>query len=182
MKPSVAVAAQDGKGYTWDMKQDVVHKMLTLGNQRLVSKLTGVAYETIGAWKKTDWWKELVLSLQQEQAVVLDTKISTVIDKSLDIVQDRLENGELILNNKTGALVRKEVSLKDAAKVSNDLLQRQHILRKQETVSEIKEESMKEVLSSLAKEFAKWSKRDGNREAASTAEDISFVETVSGRE
>jgi hypothetical protein len=173
MKPSVA-AAQSGTGYSWEIKQDVVHKMLTLGNQRLVSKLTGVAYETISSWKKQLWYKELVSSLQQEHAVVLDTKISAVIDKSLDIVQDRLENGEIVLNNKTGALVRKEVSMKDAAKVSNDLLQRQHILRKQETTSDVKEESMKEVLSSLAKEFAKWAKKD--YKPSDDAEDIPFVE------
>lgn len=177
MKPSVAVAAQDGNSYSWEMKQDVVHKMLTLGNQRLVASVTGVAYNTISGWKKTEWWKELVASLQQEHAVVLDTKISSVIDKSLDIVQDRLENGELVLNNKTGQLVRKEVSMKDAAKVSNDLLQRQHILRKQETSTEVRQESMKEVLSSLAKEFAKWSKKEGRD--TSDAEDLPFVE-VSG--
>lgn len=155
----------------FDKKQEVVTQMLALGNQRLVASLTGVKYETISAWKKQEWWKELEQQIKVEKSVKLDTKLSDLVDRSLSIVQDRLENGEIIMNNKTGELVRKPVGLRDTSRVAVDLLARQHIINKDAEDRVERQESMKETLSALAKEFAKWAKKD-------KAEDIEYVEVV----
>lgn len=175
MKPASALETiqPSGKsGYSFEVKQDVCQKMLTLGNRQLVAALTGIDYTTIYKWQKTDWWKELEDSIRFEQGVKLDTKLSQVIDKSLDIVVDRLENGEQVLNNKTGELMQKPVSMKDAAVVSNNLLQRQQVLRRTKEEVQEKKESMKDILSTLASEFAKYSLRSQNHDA----EDIPFIE------
>ena len=167
---------QGPKGYSSEVKQDVLTKMLALGNQRLVSKLTGVEYATISTWKKTDWWQEMSDQLRLEQATKLDTSLSSVVEKSLEVVADRLENGEHVLNNKTGALIRKPVSMRDSARVASDLLARQSILRKVDNAAPEQKESMKDILGTLAREFAKYAKKEQMVVDNLSAEDIPYVE------
>ena len=72
---------------------------------------------------------------------------------------NRLENGEIVLNNKTGELIRKPVAMKDAAKVATDFMTRQQVLRKDETEKpQVSQQSVTDQLAALAMEFAKWQK------------------------
>ena len=162
LKPTIGknLAMREGGRWAWETKQEVVQKMLMLGNIQLVSALTGVEPGTIQNWKKQPWWQELVDSYREEKAIVVDNKMATIVDKALDTVTDRLDNGDLILNNKTGEIVRKPVSMKDASLVARDLLVRQGALRKDISETVEHKETVKETLAVLAKEFAKWAKKD----------------------
>jgi len=166
-------ARSEGGRWSWDTKQEVVQKMLVLGNTQLVSALTGVDASTITTWKKQDWYKELMASYRGDKALAVDAKMQAIVDKSLDIVADRLEHGDKVLNNKTGKIVSKPVSMKDAALVARDLMVRQQAIRKDENEDTVHKETTQDVLKSLAKEFAKWAKKDN-----SNAEDIPYVEQV----
>lgn len=168
----------EGGRWSWEAKQDVVQKMLVLNNIQTVSALTGVDASTISVWKKQDWWKELVDSYRQEENNKLDVRLSSVVAKSLDIVEHRLTHGEQVLNNKTGELMNRPVSMKDAARVATDLLARQYIIRKSSEEVVEKKETMRETLNSLAKEFARWAKKDSKADA----EDLPFVEQVEDKE
>ena len=154
------VSMQAGGRWAWETKQEVVEKMLMLGNIQLVSSLTGVDVSTIQNWKKQPWWTELVATYREEKALVVDSKMASIVDKALEKVDDRLENGDIVLNNKTGELIRKPVSMKDAALVARDLLVRQEAIRKSTDEAVEHKETVKETLSLLAKEFAKWAKKE----------------------
>ncbi len=147
-----------GHNYTWEKKYEVVTQMLALGNQRLVAEISKVPYNTISAWKKQEWWDELVQQIKYEKTVALDSKLSKIIDKSLSVVEDRLENGEMVFDRKTQEFVRRPVVLKDASKAANDLLARQAIVRKSSEESSKETETMQETLGKLADEFAKFTK------------------------
>lgn len=157
-KITIANPVSTGGAYPIEVKQDVVSKSVALGNLRLVSAMTSVPYDTIQRWRKTDWWKEFELVARQEQQSVLDAKLSTLVDKTLETIEDRLINGELVLNNKTGELVRRPVSMRDTTNVANTLMTRQHMNRKESYEQTEVGESIKDTLSALAKEFAKWHK------------------------
>lgn len=164
-------------GYKFPVEKriEVVTKWLALGNMRLVADLTGVSYQLCRMWKQEPWWAELVAEVKASKAQVLDTKLSKIVDKSLETIADRLENGDVIFNNKTGTVMRKEVSLKDATKVATDLLTRQSVIQKQETEQTVQQDNgtIKDQLAMLAAEFAKFNKRDNSK-----AQTIAYTEST----
>jgi len=160
--------------YTWDDKVVVASKFQQLGNVRLVSELTGVPYQTILDWRKTEWWIDLLDELKQIKRSKAGTKLAEIIELGTDVVQDRLVNGDFILNNKTGEIARKPVSLRDAAQVVNNLITRQ--IQMEELAEKLvhRKESIKETLVLLQKEFAKFSREQQKKEAQT----IEYVEVI----
>lgn len=153
--------------YSWEKKYEVVTQMLACGNARLVSSLTGVGTATISSWKKQSWWMDLEDEIKREKTLSLNTKLSKIIERSLDIVNDRLENGNTKMT-KDGTLVKVPVEIKDAAKVANDLMARQHIIEKTMDTEAQVGVSVQDTLEALKKEFSKWA----SNERKSNAVDI----------
>lgn len=151
---------QPGKKFPVEKRIEVATKWLALGNMRLVAELTGVSYQLCRLWKTEPWWPELIEEIKASKTRQLDDKLSRIVDMSLDAVADRLENGDVIFNQKTGTIERKEVSLKDATKVATDLLTRQAVIQKQEQEQVVHKDnvSIKDQLAMLALEFAKFNK------------------------
>lgn len=163
----------------WPMEKriEVITQYLAIGNMRIVSAATGVPYSLIRAWKALPWWKEYEYEIKNAKRSDTNNKLSKIIEKSLAIVEDRLENGEIILNNKTGELIRKPVSLKDTLKVSTDLFNQQTQLEKQkiDESSLQQQDTIQDTLKHLALEFAKF---NGTKKPQITieAEDVEFKE------
>ena len=94
------------------------------------------------------------------------------MDLALSRIEDRLENGDYVLNNKTGEIIRKPVSLRDANQVAKDILGQQISLRKAEKDSVEIQTSVKDILSQLATEFSKLNRKIKQNNAT----DVVFVE------
>lgn len=135
-------------------KIEAVTTYLALGKFPFVAQVTGIPLETLRTWKKQEWWSDLESQIRTEENQELDTKLSKIVNKSLDVVVDRLENGEFYMD-KTGKVHRVPVKLKDATKVTSDLLDRRSLIRKEPArqLAE-KQESVNERLLSLAEQFA----------------------------
>lgn len=148
------------KHTTWPIEKriEVISQWLVLGNMKLVSATTGVSHALIREWKTQPWWKELETEIRQTQNIEMDTKLSKIVDKSMEAVADRLDNGDFIYDQKTGELRRKPVAMRDAARVTVDLLSKRELLRGNATErKETTQISVTEQLKQLAVEFAKWS-------------------------
>jgi transposase-like protein len=148
------------KNRVWPLEKkiEVVSQYLVLGNMKLVAAMTGVGHGLIREWKGQPWWKEIESEIRQTQNIEKDTKLSKIVDKSLDAVLDRIENGDFIYDQKTGEVKRKPANLKDLHRVSVDMISKQELLRG--NVTERRENtqvSIAEQLKMLAMEFAKWS-------------------------
>lgn len=158
IKRSKTFVHKAGFKFPVEKRIEVVTKYLALGNQRLVAELTGVSYPLVRLWKTQPWWKEMEEEIKAARSYQLDNKLARIVDKSLETIADRLENGDVIFNQKTGTVVRKEVSLKDATKVATDLLTRQAVIQKQENEKVVTQNnvSIKDQLAMLALEFAKF--------------------------
>ena len=78
------------------------------------------------------------------------------------MVQDRLEYGDFVFNQKSGEVIRKPVSLRDATKTASDLMTRQAALHKEasESTTNTATASVADQLKQLADEFAKFNKRN----------------------
>lgn len=147
----------------WPIEKRIecVSKYLILGNLSLVAQLTGVSIATLEIWKKQPWWADLTNEVKATRRVQQDSKLSQIVDRALDTIADRLENGEHVYDQKTGSIVRKPVALRDANVTANTLMQRQAILEKlnREDNSNKETKTIQEQLSFLANEFAKFNKR-----------------------
>lgn len=145
------------KHWPIEKKIEVVSQYLVLGNMKLVAATTGVSHDLIRQWKGQPWWKELESEIRQTQNIEMDTKLSKIVDKSLDAVMDRLDNGDFFYDQKTGQIKRKPVAMRDAARVTTDMISKRELLR--HGVDERKETTqiaVAEQLKMLAAEFAKW--------------------------
>lgn len=151
-------AGQNSEWWNDKKKIEVVTTWLILGNMVLTAGVTGVPEGTLRRWKAQPWWKELELQIQTETDQELDAKLGKRIEKALELVNDRLENGDFLYDPKTGQFVRKPVSLKDGWKVASEMVDKRFILRKQPKEA-TSQEAVGDILKNLAKEFAEMAKK-----------------------
>lgn len=168
--------------YTWEKKYSVVAIYLQNGSLRDTEAKTDVPATTIENWRKSEWWPNLVNQIKQASVAQLDNKLTRLVNKSLGVIEDRLDNGELVMNNKTGEMVRKPVGIRDATRAASELMQRQINLNKNMNEVETKRETIQETLSALAKEFAKiyTKKQEDNTINLEEVEDAVYEERAPG--
>ena len=87
----------------------------------------------------------------------MDTKLTKIVDKSLDAVLDRVENGDFIYDQKSGQIKRRPAALRDIHRVATDTLSKRELLRHGVTErNEHTQVAVVEQLKLLKDEFAKW--------------------------
>ena len=148
------MSAKVNNKWSAETKQHVAVLLLTSGNMREVSKISGVPYDTIVEWKKSDEWDTIAAQAKQIRNEQLQRGLYTLTDLALEKTRDRLENGEWILNNKTGEMVRKPASLRDTARVLEASINQ--VVKLDHGVSVIQNQSTNEILKDLAAQFAKF--------------------------
>ena len=135
---------------------EAVTTYLALGKLPLVSALTKIPLTTLKAWKMQPWWIDLVSELQQEDHQELDGKLRRIVDKTLDLLNDRLDNGDLILNNKTGSVVRIPVKMRDIHQVSRGLMEQRVRNVDASRVQKVDKAAIEDTLKKLASQFVKF--------------------------
>lgn len=143
--------------YTEKQKMQALCAFAVCGNSRRVAEMTGIPEGTIRAWKSTEWWFEAMTRVHQEEDEQLDVKLTALIDKAVDKVNDSLDNGDWIYDIKRGKLVRKPMSGKDTAIITAITLDKRQLLRGQPT-SRVEKVSQDERLLRLAEQFKNFSK------------------------
>lgn len=137
-------------------KIEVVTTYLAVGKAPMVEAITGVPRATIRQWKMKPWWKELVEEIRSEETLELDAKLRKIVDKSLDTVVDRLENGDFSRNPKTGKLSRTPVKMRDAERVASELIDKRNLIRKQPNEKQVTQQGFDDRLLKLAEQFAEF--------------------------
>lgn len=149
---------KEGEWWSEAKRIEVVTSWLALGKIPLVSNCTGVPEGTIRQWRTQPWWKELELSILTETDQELSSKLTKRIDKALDVIFDRLENGDFMFDPKTSQFIRKPVNMKDTNKVLMDMVDKRLLLRKQPKEQQ-SQEAVGDILKNLAKEFEQMAKK-----------------------
>lgn len=155
------LAVRHKKNTNWPMEKKIaaVAQYLVLGNMSLVAASTGIDVDLLRHWKMQPWWADTEKEIRTTENIGVDSKLTKIVDKSLDAVMDRLENGDYIYNQKTGQIVRKPVNMKDAVSASKEMLTKRELLRGNATErKETTQISMQDQLKALALEFAKFNK------------------------
>lgn len=146
-------------GQTWPIEKrvEVVSHWLVLGNMKQVAAVTGVPYDLVRKWKSQPWWADLEKEIRATQNIELDTKLSKIVDRSLEAVLDRVEHGDFIYDQKSGEVRRKPAALRDLHRVAVDTISKREVIRTEEKTDHAKI-SVEEHLKMLAHEMAKWNK------------------------
>jgi hypothetical protein len=169
---SIKVPELHFNSHDWEKRIDVVKKFLALGSMRQVSEITNIPIVTLTKWRNEDWWDQLVAEVKTTQNAKVSNKIQAIIERALEVVEDRLENGDLVYNSKDGTLIRRPIPLRDVGKLTTELMNRKHQLDKSPVQSNLNTESVADKLKVIADEFKKWNRKTLKLEA----EDIPFVE------
>lgn len=148
-------------GPQWDDKKkvEVVTTYLAVSKLPLVEAVTGVPVNTLRAWKYQPWWDELVSEIQREDDHELDAKLAKIVDKSLSVVLDRIENGDFILNSKTGEVTRIPLKAKDVHRVSIDMIDKRQLIRNRKENIKVEVSSVDDYLKKLAAQFTEFVKK-----------------------
>jgi hypothetical protein len=130
---------------------------LATGSQAHTAAITGIPEQTINSWRKAEWWNERIKEIRDGENIQLDAKLTKVMDKALDAVVDRIENGEYMYDPRTGEIRRVPAKLRDVQKVAGDMIDKKTLLAKvQKGKEEQKQAITADHLVMLAREFSKF--------------------------
>ena len=144
------------------------------GNATQTAIALQIPAETLRIWTKTQWWKDLYDEIKQQENIELSHKLQKIVTRSLALVEDRLENGDFFYDQKTGKVVRKEVSLRDAHEVMKSSFNMKESIEKPQTVA-LEENSINDKLAALAKQFEQFAVAQKEKPAINVT-DVVFVE------
>lgn len=153
-----AVGAKTSKSWSDSQKIEAVTTYLAMGNLALTARLLKIPDYTLREWKTRDWWKDVEHELRLEENLQLSSRLQKIIQGSLAVTEDRIANGDYVYDNKTGSMIRKPVSMKDAHKVTMDMINKREDLTNQRPV-QISNEALDERLAKLAKQFEEIAER-----------------------
>jgi len=143
-------------------KFEAVQLYLLLGGSAVkTARALKIPEQTLFAWKKTDWWHEYESQIRREENLELSARLQRAIGKGMEIVADRLENGDWLYDQKTGEMRRKPVSLKDAQKTVTDFIDKREQLVETQQLT-IAAEQIEDKLAKLAAAFSKLSQPQVN--------------------
>ena len=161
---------------SWGDKQklEAVNTYVVLGGNAYQTAIAlQIPQETLRKWTKTTWWKELYDEVKQEDNIVLSHKLQNIVARSLALVEDRLEKGDFFYDQKTGQVVRKEVSLRDAHEVMKSSFQMRESIEKPQA-AEVEEGSVNDKLAALAKQFEQFAVAQKEKPAVNVT-DVVFI-------
>ncbi len=146
--------------YTPETKLHAVTCYIVSGSFAEASKFSAVPAGTIQYWRKTsEWWPVVSRYVQQARQEELDTNLSSVIHKTVQVIADRLEDGDYKYNSKLDKIVRVPVQAKDAATIADKAISNRNLLRGDAT-SRTDTSSLAEKIQELKQQFRAFSDKE----------------------
>ncbi len=130
----MTTALRKKRTYSDEDKRQAVGLYLVLGVMSKVSEQLSIPERTLNTWRnETEWWNELAADAKQATTDRIKASIDKTIDLAFREVQDRLENGDAILDKK-GEIVRKPMTGRDAGIIAGIMVDKRQILSNQPTI------------------------------------------------
>lgn len=153
---AVAAARKRGSQYFTEesrIKAACVYAMT--GSAAKTGEILGIKSGTIRQWKMQPWWQQVIDRIRNEKDDELDTKITTLLDKTVEVINDRLENGDFVYDAKNQELIRKPMGGKETAVVTSIMVDKRQLLREKRETKRDETDVMKR-LKDIAQNFAKF--------------------------
>ena len=144
------------KGW-WDKKKqlEAVTTYLATGSIAETSRIINVPYRTVQSWKlESEWWPKVVEEIQSGENQKIDQKMSKIIDKTLEKLVERIEDGDYMYDQKTGRMVKVPLKARDLERITSGLFDKRQLIRKQPTNIKSDPSNQADRLLKLAEQFA----------------------------
>lgn len=122
-----------------------------------VHQITTIPRWAIRRWMKEPWWDNVVNNVRKEQNELLDAKLTGVIHKAVELIEDRLVNGEVKLDQKTKETYREPVNVRTATHAVEVTFKQRQLLRGEAT-QVVSGETTDSKLQKLKDQFEKLAK------------------------
>jgi len=145
-------------GNHWDEKTKIetVKAYIALGTAPAASAVTGVKPELIRNWKMQQWWKDLEAELRSGEEIQLSARLKKFVNLSLEKLEDRLENGDWIYDQKSGKLMRKELPARELHRMTSDFIDKARVIDGKPTSRTESVHKIEDQLKLLAQRFAEF--------------------------
>ena len=176
---AVANRQRKGRSEALYFKEDVRIKAACIyamtGSAARTGEILGIKPGTVRQWKLQPWWQQVIDRIKSEKDDEMDVGMSQVIQKSLEVVNDRLENGDFIYDVKTGELKRKPMGGKETAVVTSIMIDKQALIRNRKQVRKAESEVM-DRLKNLVNEFEKMGRSQRAKDITNEVEIIDVTD------
>lgn len=129
-------------------------------NLDIVSQVTGVPLNVLKRASVEPWWHNIVAEAVKQKNDELDGKITDALDKGMDVLLDRIQNGEIYVDRKTGVARRVPISAKTVVLAADVLFDKRQLLRGEAT-SRSDSITPEQKLMQLKEQFEKLAKSKG---------------------
>ena len=119
------------------------------GSAARTEEITGIPSGTIRQWKTQEWWPQIIDRIHQEKDDELSVKFTDIVDKTIEQINDRIEKGDYLYDNKTGELVRKPMGGKELGIVTSIFVDKRELLRGKRKI-QMDQQSIKDKLDQIA--------------------------------
>lgn len=170
-------AVSAGKGFRWSDSQKIeaVQTYLILGSLKLTAGALKIPFETLKVWKASQWWKDLIEELRIQEDLQLSNRLKKILVRSYDVIEDRLDHGDFVFDQKTGEMRRKPVSMRDAMQVSTQVSERRDgLIERHLEGKSITEDKIEKTLKDLAERFADIANQVTKKPASVEVTDVLF--------
>lgn len=145
------------------------------GSAAKTGEILGIKPGTIRQWKLQPWWQQVIDRIKSEKDDELDVKLTQIIDKSMEVINDRLENGDFIYDVRSGELVRKPMGGKETAVVTSIMVDKQTLIRGRKQIRKAESEVM-DRLKNLVSEFEKMGRSQRAKDITNEVEIIDVTD------
>ena len=176
-KPKSKTSVKGFGHWAESKKIELLTLWMATGNLMQAAADCGVPHETAKSWRYSDWWKEKQKAIENEDYDKFDKKLTKAIDKALDSLVDRIENGETIYDPKTGGTIRMPAKLRDLNAAFNTVLDKRQVLRKQPTKI-VEQQTTASQLTELAAQFAQFVNKSSKQEKIKDVTQEDYIEAT----
>lgn len=177
VSPKVKVRSKNkvSKTGAWsdEKRWQAVTEFVNTGNLYEVHRVCRIPYPTLKVWKNEEWFKEAIKEVQAQLDEGKDSKYNKILTTTIDGIQDRLENGDHILDSKTGEVIRIPVKLKDLNRTLKDVQEQQNLIRHKPTKI-VESASLEDKLLKLASKFQELTEK-ASRKPAVEISDVEYT-------
>jgi len=144
--------------YSPEEKMSAVIAYVLTGSAWKAEKITGLKAKTIQGWKQqAPWWPEAIRRVRKQKQDELDGRITGIINKALDEIEDRVMNGDEIYDG-AGRVKRRRMTGQQLASTLSSLFDKRALVRGDPTARTEKvtiEQDLKVLADRLEKMAAK---------------------------
>jgi hypothetical protein len=165
---------QVGSAHSEKTKMKVVATYVATGSNSITAQMCKIPLKTLEHWKTQKWFNDQVQELKNSRNTQMSGDLKKVFDKAVAQLEERVDNGDFVWDQKTGKVIRVPVGSRNLNQIAKDSLDRQVLLDKVTTAPKEEHLDINQRLTELLQEF----KRIGRSGAYQREGDIIDVETT----